>query len=144
MSKELKKDEVKEVTEVQEVKNNETPVIDMEAVAKLMQEVAELREKLENKQEEIPSLSQVNFSDVEKYLNEEVPFKAFKDDDKYKDDIVVGINGKNWQIKRGITVMIPRFVYDTIDNAERQRAEANSTSRKYADEFDKETSKRKI
>jgi hypothetical protein len=62
--------------------------------------------------------------EVVSYLNERVPFRAFKDSKKYKDDISVQVNGKIWLIKRGETVYIPRFVYLAIDQAERQLAEA--------------------
>ena len=43
-------------------------------------------------------------------MNELVPFFAFRDNDKYKDDIFVGWNGKGYQIQRGKQVMIPRGV----------------------------------
>ncbi|WP_051965421.1 hypothetical protein [Thermanaerosceptrum fracticalcis] len=62
--------------------------------------------------------------EIVSYLNERVPFRAFKDSKKYKDDISVQVNGKIWLIKRGETVYIPRFVYLAIDQAERQLAEA--------------------
>ncbi len=52
--------------------------------------------------------------DAEAYFNEEVPFYAFKDNDKYKDDIIVGVNGKLYRIKRGEQVMIPRNVYNVL------------------------------
>ena len=53
-------------------------------------------------------------------LLELVPFTAFKDDDKYKDDIYVAVNGKRWQIKRGEQVMIPRYVYDVLVQSQEQ------------------------
>lgn len=43
-----------------------------------------------------------------------VSFFAFKDDGKYKDDIVVGLNGKIYRIQRGKYVRIPKDVYDII------------------------------
>ena len=52
--------------------------------------------------------------DAEAYFNEEVPFYAFKDNDKYKDDITVGVNGKMYRIKRGQQVMVPRSVYNVL------------------------------
>lgn len=58
------------------------------------------------------------------YMNEKVSFRAFRDNDKYKDDLIVIINGKTWQIQRGKTVLIPRFVYLAIKQAERQKAVA--------------------
>ena len=53
-------------------------------------------------------------------LLEPVPFTAFKDDDKYKDDIFVAVNGKTMQIKRGETVMIPRYVYNVLVESQKQ------------------------
>ena len=52
--------------------------------------------------------------------NELVEFEAFYDDDKYKDDIYVAVNGRRFQIKRGEKVMIPRYVYEVIMNSEAQ------------------------
>ncbi len=59
-------------------------------------------------------------------LEELVPFEAFKDNDKYKDDITVIVNGKSWRIKRGEEVMVPRYVYNVLKQSEKQdRAAAN-------------------
>lgn len=52
--------------------------------------------------------------------NELVEFEAFYDEDKYKDDIYVAVNGRRFQIKRGEKVMIPRYVYEVIMNSEAQ------------------------
>ena len=49
-----------------------------------------------------------------KYWSERVPFKAFKDNGRYKDDIIVGWNGKMYRIQRGKEVMIPRAVREII------------------------------
>ncbi len=51
-----------------------------------------------------------------------VSFYAFKDDDKYKDDIVVGLNGKMYRIQRGKHVRIPREVYNIIRRSMAQDA----------------------
>ena len=48
------------------------------------------------------------------YWAEKVPFRAFKDNGKYKDDIIAGWNGKMWRIQRGKEVMIPRAVLEII------------------------------
>jgi hypothetical protein len=37
-----------------------------------------------------------------------VPIRLFKDNDKYKDDVFVAVNGERVQIKRGETVMVKR------------------------------------
>lgn len=73
-------------------------------------------EELEKAEDDIPEPA------IRDYLNERVPFYAFKDDNKYKDDIVVGINGKNFIIQRGKHVMIPRYVKMLIDNSLAQEA----------------------
>ena len=51
-----------------------------------------------------------------------VSFYAFKDDDRYKDDIVVGLNGKVYRIQRGKHVRIPREVYNIIRRSMAQDA----------------------
>lgn len=43
-----------------------------------------------------------------------VSFFAFKDNDRYKDDIVVGLNGKMYTIQRGKHVRIPKDVYEIV------------------------------
>ena len=40
-----------------------------------------------------------------------------KDNDKYKDDIIVGLNGKIYRIKRGVKVEVPRAVMDIIEQS---------------------------
>jgi hypothetical protein len=62
--------------------------------------------------------------DVQKWLNEKVPYYAFKDNDKYKDDIVVGVNGKTFIIQRGVQVMIPRYLKFALDDSAAQKAHA--------------------
>ncbi len=71
----------------------------------------------------------------EKFLNERISFIAMKDNDKYKDDIIVTINGTNWQIQRGKKVMIPRFVYFAIEDAERQKMHAADVSEGFEKQY---------
>lgn len=54
------------------------------------------------------------------YWNELVPFEAFRDSGKYSKDIIVGVNGKIWQIQRGERVMIPRKVYEVLRLSQEQ------------------------
>lgn len=53
-------------------------------------------------------------------MKEKVTIKLFKDNGKYKDDLVVGVNGVTYQIQRGIAVEVPRYVADVIYQSERQ------------------------
>jgi hypothetical protein len=63
--------------------------------------------------------------DPNKWMNERVPYMAFKDDDKYKDDIVVIVNGRNFIIKRGELVYIPRYVLTVLESKDRELRSAN-------------------
>ncbi len=51
---------------------------------------------------------------------ERVKIKLFKDNKEYKDDLVVGLNGKLYQIKRGIEVSVPKAVAEIIENSIQQ------------------------
>lgn len=72
---------------------------------------------------------------VQDYLNEKVTFRTIFDGEKYKDDIIVTINGKNWQIKRGVDVQIPRYVYMALEDAERQKIHATNVSQGFENQY---------
>lgn len=54
-----------------------------------------------------------------------VPVKLFKDNDKYKDDVFVAVNGRSFQIRRGETVMVPDYVAAVL---EQSMAQDNATA----------------
>lgn len=56
----------------------------------------------------------------EKYLDEYVSIKLFRDNDKYKDDVYVAVNGKNCIIKRGEWVKVRRKFALVLDQSEIQ------------------------
>lgn len=56
-----------------------------------------------------------------------VRFTLFKDNDKYKSDLFVGVNGKSYLVKRGVEVELPRGVYETIKNSQAQMVAASET-----------------
>ncbi len=56
----------------------------------------------------------------ESWLNEYVEIKLFKDNDKYKDDVYVAINGKNCVIRRGEWTRIRRKFAMLLDQSEVQ------------------------
>ena len=58
--------------------------------------------------------------DVEAYLNELVAVKLFRDNDRYKDDVYVAVNGQNCIIKRGEWVKIKRKFALVLDQSEIQ------------------------
>lgn len=57
---------------------------------------------------------------TEDYLNEYVSIKLFKDNDKYKDDVYVAVNGKNCVIKRGEWVKVRRKFAMVLKDSEIQ------------------------
>ena len=58
--------------------------------------------------------------EYEKYLNEYINVKLFKDNDRYRDDVYVAVNGQNCIIKRGEWVRIKRKFALVLDASEIQ------------------------
>ena len=58
--------------------------------------------------------------DAEAYLNEYVAVKLFRDNDRYKDDVYVAVNGQNCIVKRGEWVKIKRKFALVLDQSEIQ------------------------
>lgn len=58
------------------------------------------------------------------WYNEKVPVKLFKDNDKYKDDVFVCVNGRSIRIQRGKEVMIPRKFALVLEQSRDQSASA--------------------
>lgn len=56
----------------------------------------------------------------EAYLNELVEVKLFKDNNKYKDDVFVSVNGDNCYIQRGERVKIKRKFAEVLEQSDRQ------------------------
>lgn len=85
--------------------------------AELEAEIAALKEKLdkENKADD-----KVDDAKLKAFLEEEVPIQLFKDGDKYKDDLVICLNGKIVRFKRGIPLMVKRKYALLIDNCDAQ------------------------
>ena len=57
---------------------------------------------------------------LEDYYKEEVDFYEPIYDINHKDDVIIGVNGKVWRIKRGEHVKIPRYVKEVWDNSKKQ------------------------
>jgi len=89
---------------------------ELEAVETMADE--EATEAVENTADEGVAENTASVSDD--YLEELVEIMLFKDSDKYSDDLVVTLNGKNYQIKRGVKVMVPRKVQLVIEDSMKQ------------------------
>ena len=62
----------------------------------------------------------------------------FKDDSTYKDDLFVSVNGRKFQIQRGVEVEVPACVAEVIRNSDRQKQLAEQRLEKLAEQFIKE------
>lgn len=84
-------------------------------IRKLEEKLAELESK--NAEAEKVTESVTNAEAVEE---KRVKIKLFKDNKDYKDDLTVGVNGKIYQIRRGVEVEVPQSVYEVICNSQMQ------------------------
>ena len=71
------------------------------------------------------------------YWNELVEVKLFKDNNKYKDDVYVSVNGENCVIKRGQRVQVKRKLANVLDNSDMQDYETSMLIEKKSSEFAK-------
>ena len=58
--------------------------------------------------------------DAKEYYNELVCVKLFKDNNRYKDDVFVSVNGVGMIVPRGVEVKIPRKYAEALQNSELQ------------------------
>ena len=59
---------------------------------------------------------------VKDYYNELITVKLFKDNNRYKDDVFVAVNGVGMIVPRGIEVKIPRKYAEALFNSEQQNS----------------------
>jgi hypothetical protein len=100
-------------------------------------EKAALAQQLQKEQAariaEAPAADQV--SSVEEFLDQRVPIMLYKDAEKYKDDVVIAINGEKIQIQRGIQVYVKRKFLHIIENQYRQQMVAADLQDSLADQY---------
>lgn len=63
---------------------------------------------------------------LEAYYKELVPVMLIKDNNRYKEDVTVTVNGTNYQIQRGVSVMVPRCVALVLERSHQQELEAQA------------------
>lgn len=71
------------------------------------------------------------------WFNERVSVTLFKDGDKYKDDLVVGVNGDMIKIPRGVPTMVKRKHALLIEQSLIQDTSASDLIKKFVDEAKK-------
>ena len=76
------------------------------------------------------------------YMNELVDVKLFKDNDRYRDDVYVAVNGQNCIIKRGEWVRIKRKFALVLDASEIQDMKTGEFMEREQSRFMNESSAR--
>ena len=64
--------------------------------------------------------------DIKKYYTESVTVILNKDNNRCKDDLTVTVNGTNYQIQRGVSVMVPRCVALVLERSNKQEIAAQA------------------
>lgn len=73
--------------------------------------------KKEAPQQEAAIQAQTQEAAQKNPLEELVTIRLFKDNERYRDDVFVSVNGRTFQIKRGVEVQVPRYVQEVLDNS---------------------------
>ena len=132
MAKETKVNE--KLSDEIEGKNPEAESINLEDVAK---QIAEMLANARKEADEIVADAKVTVGgelteeqkkaneERKAYLNELVEVRLFRDNNKYKDDVYVSVNGENCVIKRGERVQIKRKFAEVLDHSEHQDYETS-------------------
>lgn len=101
----------------------------LEAQEKISQLEAQLKEeqtaRAEAEQAAKDAQNEVKAAKVEEKVTttitpkeeERVTIKLFKDSKEYKDDLTVVVNGKAYQIQRGVEVSVPKSVAEVIEHS---------------------------
>ncbi|MBQ3056422.1 MAG: hypothetical protein IJC95_02915 [Clostridia bacterium] len=80
----------------------------------------------------------------EAWLNEYVEVRLFKDNENYKDDVYVAINGKNCVIRRGVWTRIRRKFALLLDQSEIQDLRTAELMEREAGRFADESRRRDV
>lgn len=128
-------DEKKIVDDVEELKKKLSAAEKKaKAAEKKLAEVEEKEKAFENAVTNATADAVTHEKSIKKILDaqEKVTIRLFKDDDKYKEDLFVGINGMTYQIKRGVDVEVPKAVAEVIKLSQSQDANAITRMESFA------------
>ena len=87
------------------------------------------------------TLDEMTDEEQKAYWNEPVDIKLFKDSSRYKDDLFVSVNGRTFQIKRGVKVTVPRNVAEVIKQSEDNEYENSILFEGMSTEFEEKAKK---
>lgn len=66
-----------------------------------------------------------------------VKVKLFKDGRDYKDDVFVGVNGRNYYVPRGVEVEVPEAVAEVLKMSEAYRVEADRFMQEQQEQYER-------
>jgi len=68
-----------------------------------------------------------------------VTVQLFKDNDKYRDDLFVAVNGERILIQRGVPVQIKRKFAEVIEQSQRQDQQTDALMQRMAEDYERVT-----
>lgn len=71
-------------------------------------------------QPKVAGMTEEEKAEYDKRMDELVEVKLFKDNNKYKEPVFVGVNGETIAIERGVRVKIKRKFAEVLDNSDNQ------------------------
>lgn len=71
--------------------------------------------------------------------DEIVTIQLFKDNDRYKDDLFVCVNGQSYLIQRGVPVEVPGYVAEVIERSQKQDEMSGAMMQRLADDYVRKT-----
>lgn len=123
----------------------EAEKIRADAKEKMQAELAEMRAQFEKELSDMreQALAQAKAAPSPapkaKPPEEMVAVRLFKDNGRYKDDVFVAVNGRRFQIKRGVTVRVPKCVADVLEQSQLQDQATAALIEQKSSEFAEET-----
>lgn len=72
-------------------------------------------------------------------MYELIEIQLFKDSRRYKEDLKVFVNGRNWVIQRGVPVKVPRYVALVIQQSQRQDQASDNMILHLQDSYEEKT-----
>ena len=76
-------------------------------------------------QPKVAGMTEEEKAEYDKHMDELVEVKLFKDNNKYKEPVFVGVNGETIAIERGVRVKIKRKFAEVLDNSDNQDYETS-------------------
>ena len=67
--------------------------------------------------------------------DQKIRVRLFKDNERYKDDVTVVVNGRVWRIQRGVDVDLPVYVWQVLEQSMAQDTKTAVMIQKESDDF---------